>query len=118
MKPVISKEAFDEVRILRWRGAQHPTYQTIVKQMEQEGIRPYAYTHGPNARLAVRSHGYSKVMYCVEGALEVVFPDLNQRVVLRPGDRLNIPRGVRYAGVVSVQGVRCVEGETPVGLLS
>ena len=100
-----------DIKIIRWRGGQHPTYQTITRQMEQEGLRPYAWTQGPNCRHAARSHGYSKVLYCVEGSLEVILPDINQRVQLRPGDRVELPRGVRYAAVFGSNGARCVEGE-------
>lgn len=98
-----------EVRVIRWRGGQHPTYQAIAQRLEQEGLRPYSWSQGPNFRDGLRSHGYSKVLYCVEGALEVIVPDLNQRIVLRPGDRLEVPRGVRHAMIVGPHGARCVE---------
>jgi hypothetical protein len=100
-----------DVKIIRWHGGQHPTFQSITRKMEAEGLRPYAWRQGPNFRHAVRSHGYGKVLYCVEGTLEIILPDFNQRVVMRPGDRLELPRGVRYATVVGPQGAHCVEGE-------
>ena len=98
-----------EVRLTRWRGAQHPSLVAITQQMEAEGLRPYSWTNGPNFRIAVRSHGYTKVMYCVEGSLELVLPDLNQNVVLRPGDRLELPSGLRHATIIGPCGARCVE---------
>lgn len=103
----------DEVKIVRWRGGQHPTFQTISRLMEKEGLRPYSWWMGPSTRHAVRSHGYNKVLYCIEGAIEVILPDINQRVVLRPGDRIDLPRGVRYALYVGATGARCAEGEIP-----
>ncbi len=99
----------NEVKLIRWRGAHHPTFQAITRQMEQEGLRPYAWTNGPNFRVAARSHGYAKVMYCVEGSVELYLPDGNQTFVLRPGDRIEVPPGVRHAAIVGPQGVRCVE---------
>jgi hypothetical protein len=99
----------NEITLVRWRGAQHPTFQAITKQMEAEGLRPYAWSNGPNFRIAVRSHGYTKVMYCVEGSLEIIFPDVNQNVLLRPGDRLELPRGLRHATIIGPNGARCVE---------
>lgn len=111
MKPNPNQSTSPEVKVIRWRGGQHPTYQTIARLMENEGLRPYAWTQGPNARQALRSHGYSKVMYCVDGVVEVILPDFDQRVTLRPGDRMDVPRGVRYAIIVGARGARCVEGE-------
>ncbi len=98
-----------DIRIIRWRGGQHPTYQTITRRMQEEGLRPYAWSNGPNFRYTARSHGYSKVLYCVEGSLEVILPDANQSVVLRPGDRMELPRGVRHAAIVGPSGAQCVE---------
>ena|SRR5258706_11944155 len=98
-----------EVKLVRWRGAQHPTLLAITQQMEAEGLRPYSWSNGPNFRIAARSHGYTKVMYCVEGSLELVIPDINQSVILRPGDRLELPAGLRHATIIGPRGARCVE---------
>lgn len=111
MKVTNATAVVAEIKVIRWRGGQHPTYQTITRRMEQEGLRPYAWSQGPNARQALRSHGYSKVLYCVEGSIEIILPDINQRVQLRPGDRVDLPRGVRYAAFIGPRGTKCVEGE-------
>lgn len=100
-----------EVRVTRWRGGSHPTHAAIVAQLEKIGIRPYTWQQTPNFRFPLRSQGFHKVMCCVEGSLEVLMPDLDQRVLLRPGDRLDIPRGTRHAVIVGPRGARCVEGE-------
>ena len=99
----------DVVRIRRWSGGQHPTLSVITRQMKEEGLRPYMWANSPNHRYAVRSHGYDKVLYVVEGTVEVVFPDSNQRVLLRAGDRTDIPAGVRHGAIVGNAGARCVE---------
>ena len=99
----------NEIKLTRWRGAQHPTLQTITRQMEQEGLRPYAWSNGPNFRIAARSHGSTKIMYCIEGSLELLLPDINQSIVLRPGDRVELPRGVRHAAMTGPRGARCLE---------
>src|SRR5579859_563664 len=82
------KSRINEIMLTRWRGAQHPTLQSISRQMEQEGLRPYSWSNGPNFRIAAKTHGSTKIMYCIEGSLELVLPDLNQTIVLRPGDRV------------------------------
>ncbi|MAS36124.1 MAG: cupin [Anaerolineaceae bacterium] len=99
----------DVVRITRWTGGQHPTLSSITRKMKDEGLRPYMWLNTPNHRYAVRTHGYDKVLYVVEGSVEVNFPDSNQRVTLRAGDRTDIPAGVRHGTIVGNSGARCVE---------
>ena len=98
-----------QARVNRWRGGQHPTLEKITRQLEEDGLRPYVWVNVPNFRYPTRSHGYNKILYCVEGSLEIVFAEANQRITLRPGDRLEVPRGVRYSATVGPSGVQCAE---------
>jgi hypothetical protein len=100
----------DQVKITRWRGGQHPTLDKITRQMAEEGLRPYVWANTPNFRYPVRSHGYGKTLYCIQGSLELSFPKIRQRVVLRSGDRVDLPRGVHYSAIVGPAGTQCVEG--------
>jgi quercetin dioxygenase-like cupin family protein len=97
------------VAITRWQGSQHPTISTILRQMKEEGLRPYMWTNMPNHRYAVRSHNYNKVLYVIEGVVEITLPDSNQRVKLRSGDRIDIPAGVRHGTIIGSNGAKCVE---------
>lgn len=97
------------VRLTRWNGSQHPTASNITREMRKEGLRPYMWDNTPNFRYGVRSHGYDKILYVVEGSLEITLPDSNQRMRLRPGDRIDIPAGVRHGAIVGSSGARCVE---------
>jgi mannose-6-phosphate isomerase-like protein (cupin superfamily) len=97
------------VRVTRWHGSQHPTFSIITRDMKKEGLRPYMWENGANFRYAVRSHGYDKVMYVIEGTVEITLPDSNQRLSLRAGDRVDIPAGVRHGANVGISGAKCVE---------
>ncbi len=97
------------VEVTRWRGGLHPTLSNISRLMQTEGLRPYMWVNLPNHRYAVRSHGYDKVLYVIDGALEVILPDSNRRFILRAGDRVDIPAGVRHGTNVGSGGARCVE---------
>lgn len=97
------------VRVVRWNNTQHPSQSTIIRLMQKEGLTPYMTENKPNHRYAVRSHGYDKVMYLVEGALEVLLPDSNQVIRLRAGDRVEVPAGVRHAMQVGLHGAKYVE---------
>jgi quercetin dioxygenase-like cupin family protein len=97
------------VQVTRWRGSQHPTLSTITRLMHKEGLRPYKWENAPNHRYGVRSHGYDKVLYVINGSLEITLPDSNQRLTLRPGDRADIPAGVRHGTNVGTNGSICLE---------
>ncbi len=97
------------VRLTRWHGSQHPTFSTITREMKKEGLRPYMWVNMPNHRYAVRSHGYDKVLYVIEGTVEITLPDVNQRMSLRPGDRIDVPAGVRHGTIIGATGAKCVE---------
>ncbi|HEX3054092.1 MAG TPA: hypothetical protein VHP83_25785 [Aggregatilineaceae bacterium] len=99
-----------QVKIIRWRGGQHPTLDNITRVMRDEGLRPYVWVNAPNFRYPVRSHGYDKTLYCIQGSLEIMFPQTKQRITLHAGDRVDIPRGVRYSAIIGPSGAQCVEG--------
>lgn len=98
------------VKVVRWHGGQHPTLDNITRLMKDEGLRPYMWVNTPNFRYPVRSHGYDKTLYCVQGSLEITVPQAKQRLTLRAGDRVDMPRGVRYSAIIGPSGAQCVEG--------
>lgn len=97
------------VTITRWQESQHPSMSIIMQRMKEDGLRPYMWTNMPNHRYAIRSHNYDKVVYVIDGVVEVSLPDSNQRVKLRTGDRIDIPAGVRHGTQVGNNGAKCVE---------
>lgn len=100
---------YTSVRVTRWSGSEHPTFSTITRLMKKEGLRPYMWVNSPNHRYGVRTHGYDKVLYVIEGNLEITLPDSNQRLILRSGDRIYVPAGVRHGTIVGTSGAKCVE---------
>jgi hypothetical protein len=97
------------VRVTRWSGPQNPSMSAITKLMQAEGLRPYMWMNMPNHRYGVRSHGYKKVLFVLEGMIEIQLPDSNQQVRLRAGDRIDIAPYVRHNTIVGQNGAKCVE---------
>ncbi|NDJ85469.1 MAG: cupin [Chloroflexi bacterium] len=98
------------VRVVRWRGGQHPTLALMKQNLENHGLRPFKWSKQANYRYGVRSHGYTKSLYCVEGSVEIFVPESRQRITLRVGDRVDIPKGVRHSITVGQNGATCLEG--------
>lgn len=105
----MAMEQVNGVRVVRWTGGTNPSLPAITRLMQNDGLRPYMWMNMPNHRYGVRSHGYDKVLYVIDGTLEITLPDINQRVVLRSGDRVEIPSGVRHGTIVGKAGAKCVE---------
>ena len=97
------------VTITRWQESQHPSMSIIMQRMKEDGLRPYMWSNMPNHRYAIRSHNYDKVLYVIDGVVEVSLPDSNQRVKLKGGDRIEIPAGGRHGTQVGSKGAKCVE---------
>ena len=97
------------VAIRRWEGSQHPSVASIIQLMKEQGLRPYMWMNMPNHRYAVRSHNYDKILYVLDGLVELTLPDSNHRIKLRAGDRIDIPAGVRHGTIIGSGGAKCVE---------
>lgn len=97
------------VRVTRWQGGQHPTASIITRLMKKEGLRPYRWNNTPNYRYAIRSHNYDKVLYVTSGSIELILPDTNKRTIIKTGDRVDIPAGIRHGTNVGSTGVECIE---------
>lgn len=100
----------EDIRYTPWRGSQHPTPPLLARQLRAEGLRPFKMKHRGNYRCGVRSHGFPKTLYCVDGKLEIMLPDSRQRLTLGPGDRLDIGAGVRHSLTASIRGATVLEG--------
>ena len=98
------------VRVVKWRGAQHPTLNLMKQTLELHGLRTFKWSQRANYRFGVRSHGFAKSLYCVEGSIEVFLPDTRQRYNLTAGDRIDLAKGVRHSITIGLSGATCLEG--------
>ncbi len=100
-----------EVIHIPWPHSRTPTEAELRRLMESEGLEPVRWTALSGDQHQVQSHDYHKVVYCVEGGIWFTLPDERNRVIeLEPGDRLDLPAGVRYGATVGMDGVTCLEG--------
>lgn len=72
-----------------------------------EGLRPTTWSNGPGYGYAEHTHGYHKVLFCLEGS--IVFHTPRGDVGLGPGDRLDLPPGTPHSATVGAEGVVCME---------
>jgi uncharacterized protein YjlB len=98
------------VILTQWPQDHEPTEDELRGLMEAEGLSPHSWSNGSGDRYMVHSHDTHKVLYCVEGGIWFTLPDEGDRTIeLEPGDRLDLPAGVRHGAIASMDGVTCLE---------
>jgi len=88
-----------------------PDENTLRQSLLDEGMEPIRWANASGDRYAVHNHDYHKVVYCVEGSIWFSITDDHDRTFeLQPGDRLDIPPGIRHGAMAGMDGVTCLEG--------
>jgi mannose-6-phosphate isomerase-like protein (cupin superfamily) len=98
------------VQVTPWAGSAPPSPEELEAVLRCEGLEPHWWANGPGDVYAPHEHPYHKVLFCAEGSITFVVEPGNLKLEIRPGDRMDLPRGTRHSAVVGPRGVRCVEG--------
>src|SRR5687768_14893462 len=99
----------DTPRVTPWSGSIPPSQSTLWRLMTEEGLSPYSWSNGPHDIYAAHSHSYDKVIFVVRGSITFGLPELEEKVNLGPGDRLDLPANIVHDAIVGPQGVVCLE---------
>ncbi len=95
-----------------WADPAPPTESTLRRLCADEGLSPYPWSNGPHDVYAAHSHSYDKVIYVVRGSITFGLPELGRELLLKAGDRLDLPAGVVHNATVGADGVLCLEAHT------
>jgi quercetin dioxygenase-like cupin family protein len=87
------------------------TSDDLMTRLRNEASDCYSWSNGPGDRYAPHSHGYEKVLYCVDGSITFVLDAAGQRLELKAGDRMVMPAGTVHAAEVGPHGCTCIEGK-------
>jgi mannose-6-phosphate isomerase-like protein (cupin superfamily) len=82
----------------------------LMDQLRREATGCYSWSNGAGDRYAAHSHGYEKVLYCVDGSITFTLEADRRPLLLRPGDRMVLPAGTVHSAVVGPTGCTCIEG--------
>ena len=84
--------------------------QEMMRRLEAEATRCYSWSNGPGDVYAPHSHGYEKVLYCVDGSITFRLEDEGRDLELKAGDRMVLPAGTAHSARVGAGGCVCIEG--------
>jgi quercetin dioxygenase-like cupin family protein len=79
-------------------------------KLRAEATGCYSWSNRPGDRYAPHSHGYEKVLYCVEGSIQFVLENEGRTLELEAGERMVLPPGMVHSAVVGAGGCTCIEG--------
>ena len=99
-----------DVKLTLWTSDDQPDERTLRALLQREADQIEVWSNASGDRYMVHSHDYHKVVYCVEGSIWFMITDERDREVeLNPGDRIDIPSGVRHSAIAGLDGVTCLE---------
>ena len=96
-------------QVTPWPASTPPTETTLRQICAEEGLSPYPWSNGPHDVYSAHTHSYDKVIYVVRGSITFGLPELDEKLTLHAGDRLDLPAGTVHDAVVGAQGVLCLE---------
>ena len=85
-------------------------FDQLMGKLRAEAAGCYSWSNGPGDRYAPHSHGYEKVLYCVEGSIRFQLENDGRSLELKAGDRMVLPPGTVHSAVVGTDGCTCIEG--------
>ena len=99
------------VELTRWPHDKLPTQSQLDAIFRESHLSPNWWSNGPGDVYGVHSHSFHKVLFCADGGITFRIEPGGRDYELRPGDRLDIPRGTSHSAVVGPEGVTCVEAQ-------
>jgi len=97
------------IHVEKWPYSHPPTEKELWDLLASENLQPYRWSNNPGDYYDAHEHNYHKVIYVVAGSITFGFPVVDDPTTLRPGDRLDLPAGVRHNAAVGPEGVVCLE---------
>jgi mannose-6-phosphate isomerase-like protein (cupin superfamily) len=86
------------------------TRDELMTRLRSEASDCDSWANGPRDRYGPHSHGYEKVLYCVDGSITFVLDEEGRRIELKAGDRMVLPARTVHSADVGPGGCACIEG--------
>ena len=98
-----------ELKITPWNNPAPPVEEELKTQLAKQDLRVYNWSSPSEAVFYSHTHGYHKILYVVSGTIKFDFPSRHKTINLHPGDRLDLPAGIRHSAMAGTEGVSCLE---------
>ncbi len=86
-----------------------PTRGDLEQRFAEEGLTPHEWSSPPGREWDWHEHTCDQLHYCLDGS--ITFHTESGELVLRPGDRLDLPAGTRHAATSGPEGITMLEAD-------
>jgi len=97
------------LQVIPWEQTEPPSEQELRGRLSAEGFESFRWRDEPGADYQPHAHDHDEALWVVEG--EITFGVAGQDYRLRPGDRLNLPKGTVHTARAGVRGATYLIGE-------
>ena len=98
------------IKVEKWSKDTPPTFQDLEDLVKGEGLEPDVWGNEADYQYPIHNHNYTKIIYCVRGWVDFLFPQERRTIRLEPGDKMTVPVGTDHGAIVGENGVTCIEG--------
>jgi quercetin dioxygenase-like cupin family protein len=95
--------------VMRWNAPEAPDEEALRRELLDEGFEVFRWRDEAGSEYDQHAHAHDESLWIVEG--EMHFGAGGHEVVLRPGDRLMLPRGTVHTARAGADGVTYLIGE-------
>ena len=74
--------------VIHWSEEQPPEENNLRERLAQENLKAYTWGNRPNDIYAAHRHDYHKVIYVISGSITFDLSELQMKITLNAGDRL------------------------------
>ncbi len=85
------------------------TESELLEQLTREGLHPRRWANDPRAVYGAHDHPYGKVLVVASGQITFTFTATGRAILMKAGDRLEIPPRTSHSAIVGPEGVVCLE---------
>jgi quercetin dioxygenase-like cupin family protein len=86
---------------------------TVLDAFARERMANHRWSNAPGDVYDAHSHGYYKVLFCLQGSITLTLTESRREYELHEGDRLDIEPNTPHSAVVGPDGVTCIEAARP-----
>jgi quercetin dioxygenase-like cupin family protein len=98
-----------ELKMTPWTEDTPPTEEELHEFLTGQELHVFRWVSPPQGVFDGHTHGYHKILYVVTGSIKFEFPTKHKTITLRPGDRLDLPAGLRHSAVAGGETTICLE---------
>ncbi len=102
-----------DLQVILWKKDTPPTQDEIEQILEGEGLLYYSWSNGPGDIYPAHVHPFDKILYVVSGSISFELPSNGKSILLKAGDRFELPAGTWHGAIVGPDGVVCLEAHQP-----